>query len=140
MNIKVLRFSGLISLLWILAFLFGGCEKEKQHFDNPYAGGKKPLGIRMSMDMPVPEEGPAGSVVTFKATGLLPYEDSLTVFINGETAEVVDIDSSSIHIRIPETASTGVVSLSVGDHVYFGPVFQVRGKLVIDSTFEALVG
>ncbi len=124
----------------VACVLILGCQKGIEHFDNPYAGGKQALGIHFSTDLPTPESGDIGSTVTFKATGLSPFKDSLTFFLNGEKCQIVSIDSNSIKVKISETASTGVASATVGDQIFFGPIFRVTGKLAIDPNFEATVG
>lgn len=129
-----------IMLSFIFSIAISGCQKEEQKFDNPYAGGKQPLGINVSIDPPSPASGETGSTVTFKATGLLPYKDSLRFYLNSEKCQVVGMDSNSIKVKVPETASTGVASLTVGDQIFFGPVFKVNGKLAIDNNFKATVG
>lgn len=138
MNINYYNFK--LLLFGIISLLFFGCQKDEQTFDNPYAGGKKPLEIKLSTDLPSPNTGEVGTVVTFKATGLLPYKDSLNFYLNSEQAKVMKVDSTGIQVKVPETASTGVASLTVGDKIFFGPVFQVEGKVAIDNNFKATVG
>lgn len=137
MNHYILKNAGLLSLLLLLMV---GCKKDDESFDNPYAGGKQPLGIKVSTDLPSPEEGTAGTVVTFKATGLLPYKDSMVFYLNSEPADIVKMDSTTITIKVPKSASTGIASIVVGDQIFFGPIFKVDGKLSIDPNFKAVVG
>jgi len=121
--------------------LLGSCKNNKDKvYDDPYAGGKPALGVKMSPDLPSPRLGDPGTVVTFKATGLLPYKSTLKFFINSEPAEVVAVDSVSIQVKVPANASTGIGYITVGDRIVFGPVFRVNGKLTQDNTFKALVG
>src|SRR5690242_12847487 len=91
-------------LLWSgFAVAILGCKKKDKVFDDPYAGAKAPLGIKLSTDPPSPGTGGAGSVVTFKASGLLPYKDSLHFYLNNEPAEVVSVDEGSIQVKVPPT-------------------------------------
>lgn len=117
-----------------------GCKDKDKAGQDPYAGGKLPLGIKMSTDLPSPESGDPGSVVTFKATGLLPYKDSLSFTLNNEPAQIVSVDSTSIKVKVPQDASTGVGAVSIGDQIFFGPVFKVNGNVAIDGNFRATVG
>lgn len=129
-----------ILLLGCGCLLLGSCSMKDKVYPDPYAGAKQPLGIKLSTDPPSPDTGSVGSLVTFKGTGLLPFKDSLRFFLNNEQAEVTHLDSQSITIKVPEFASTGIGSLTVGDQVYFGPIFQVKGKADIDPNFKVAVG
>lgn len=133
-NLKAVLLLGAFSLSLL------SCQKKDQVFPDPYAGGKKPLGIKLSTDPPSPQSGDLGSSVTFKATGLVRYKDSLVFYLNNERAQVTAVDSNGVTVTVPQTASTGIGSLTVGDQIYFGPVFKVNGKLGIDDNFKALVG
>lgn len=130
-------------ILLVLMIYIGfntSCTTKDKTYGDPYAGGKPALGIKMSTDFPDPRMGEPGSVVTFKATGLLPYKSTLKFLLNGEPAEVVSIDSTSIQVKVPEAASTGVGAVAVDDRIVFGPVFRVTGKLQLDNSFKATVG
>lgn len=117
-----------------------GCKKDDKNYPNPYAGGKPMLGIQFSTDPPSPGSGPLGSEVFFKANGLLPFKDSMSFFMNSVKAKVLSMDSGGVKLEVPDNASTGVVSATVGDEIFFGPIFHVDGKIVFDSTFQATVG
>ncbi|WP_344981479.1 DUF5008 domain-containing protein [Compostibacter hankyongensis] len=127
-------------LLFACTGIIWGCRKDKQQFEDPYGGGKPPLGIQLSTDLPSPATGGIGTMVTFRATGLSHYKDSLHFYLNGETADVMQVDSGSIKVKVPETASTGVGYITVGDQIFFGPIFRVQGKLAVDNSFKAKVG
>ncbi len=137
---KLNRQIKIIILVLVASCSMISCQKEDDSFTNPYAGGREPLGISFSTDPPSPEAGVAGTEVTFKVSGLLPYKDSLTFYFNNETADVVAIDSNHIKVKVPESASTGIASLVVGDQIFFGPVFHVNGKIKIDNNFKATPG
>lgn len=129
-----------ILLFGIVSLAFFGCKKEDGNFDDPYAGGREPLGIHLSTDPPSIESGSVGDQVTFKATGLTPYKDSIHFYLNNEEATITKVDSASVSVKVPANASTGVSSLIIGDEIYFGPVFRVKGNLGIDPNFKATVG
>src|SRR5690606_9713327 len=59
---------------------------------------------------------------------------------NGEEADIVEVTDSGIKAVVPDYASSGVTSISVGDRVVFGPIFSVDGLLSIDPTFRAVNG
>lgn len=124
-----------------ILLLVAACSKKKEDFSEPYGQGKNPLGIVInSTQTPVPESGLPGTEVTIKATGLLPYKDKLIFRINGEDAIVKEVTESGIRAMIPNTASTGVISISVDDKVVFGPVFKVTGYLALDPTYRGNAG
>jgi hypothetical protein len=63
------RYTSLIVVF--VALLIGGCKEEDKDFKNPYEGGKEALGIvTNAQQVPVPDVGGAGTVVTIAATGL----------------------------------------------------------------------
>lgn len=134
------KYWNVLFLSGICVMLLGSCTTKEKVYDDPYAGGKPALGIKMSTDFPSPRLGDPGTTVTYRATGLVPYKSSLQFFLNGELAEVLSVDSSSIQVKVPENASTGIGYLTVGDRIVFGPVFRVNGKLGLDNTFKAQVG
>lgn len=129
---------GLAALL--ITLLLVNCRKDSQVFDNPYAGGRQQLGVKLSTDPPDPVEAAPGTVVTFKATGLVPYKDSLRFTFNAERAEVVSVDTTGIKVKVPVTGSTGVASVTIGDQIYFGPIFRVKGSLDLDPNYKATIG
>lgn len=120
--------------------LLGACQKA-EHYANPYEGGKEALGITFSnANIPVPNEGLPGTTVTFAATGLSKYKNDLAFQFNGEEAEILEITENTILVKIPESAGSGSVSISVGDQVFFGPQFKVLGKVSLDPFFKAAAG
>lgn len=121
--------------------LLAGCSKKEEVFNEPYGKGKNPLGVVINTaQLPAPESGLPGTEVTVKATGLMPYKDQLIVRINGETAVVKSVTEAEFKVVVPNNASSGVISVSVGDVVVFGPVFKVNGYLSLDPTFRAMSG
>ncbi|WP_165922858.1 DUF5008 domain-containing protein [Anseongella ginsenosidimutans] len=121
--------------------LFAGCQEKDEIFEDPYAGGKEALGIKMDPNVPAsPVGGLPGTEVTIRAAGLVPYKDQLEFAFNGTPAEVLEVSETQIKVKVPSFASTGVVSVSIGNQVFFGPKFTVRGKINIDPSFRAVAG
>ncbi|HJT72515.1 MAG TPA: DUF5008 domain-containing protein, partial [Chitinophaga sp.] len=60
----------------LLVLMVIACSKDKV-YDDPYAGGKEPLGVKLSTDPPSPNDGAPGAVIAFKGTGLLKHRDSI---------------------------------------------------------------
>jgi uncharacterized delta-60 repeat protein len=124
----------------LLLLVLIACRKDDKTFDDPYAGGKKPLAVKLSTDLPAPSEAVPGTVVRFKGTGMAEHKDSMLFNFNGEPGEIVGVDSAGIQVKVPVTASTGVTSITIGDQVFFGPVFKVKGNLEIDNNFKVVIG
>lgn len=125
----------------VIAFgVFMACKKEDKSFPDPYAGGRQPLGVSLSTDPPSPVDGAPGTVIRFKASGLIPHRDSISFNFNSEAGEIVSVDSTGIQVKVPATASTGVSSITIGDQIFFGPVFSVKGKLEADPNFKVVTG
>lgn len=125
--------------LAMIALIFA-CQKENKSFPDPYAGGRPPLGVRLSTDPPAPGEGAPGTVIRFKGTGLTAHRDSIRFNFNSEAGEIVKVDSTGIEVKVPATASTGVSSITIGDQIFFGPIFSVKGKLEADANFKVVTG
>jgi uncharacterized delta-60 repeat protein len=139
-RIKNMKATKYISLALIAFGVFMACKKDDKSFPDPYAGGRKPLGVKLSTDPPTPGEGAPGTVIRFKATGLIPHKDSISFNFNSEAGEIVAVDSTGIQVKVPATASTGVSSITIGDQIFFGPVFSVKGKLEVDPNFKVVTG
>ena len=121
-------------------FLIIACRKDDKVYDDPYAGGKKPLGVMMSTDLPSPSEATPGVTILFKGKGLVPHKDSIHFNFNGEPGEIISVDSTGVQVKVPATASTGVTAVTIGDQIFFGPVFKVKGNLEIDNNFKVVTG
>ncbi|MGX5817746.1 DUF5008 domain-containing protein [Chitinophaga lutea] len=121
----------------LLAALAAGCNKQEKEYPNPYQGGKEQLGISFSQELPSPQNGGVGDVVTFKATGLLPHKDALEFLMNGQKAQVMAVTDKSISVKVPAGASSGGSLLVVGEQLFPVPVFRVNGKVSIDRTYQA---
>ncbi|HWK56442.1 MAG TPA: DUF5008 domain-containing protein [Parapedobacter sp.] len=116
------------------------CSKEMIP-EEPYGPGKEPLGITVNRNQaPTPASGLPGTEVTIKASGLLPFREELVFRFNGEIAEITEVTETEIKLIVPDFASTGVTTVSIGDVVVFGPNFSVTGKINVDPTFNAARG
>lgn len=125
----------------ITVLVFQGCKKNKDSFPDPYGDAKSPLGVILSRDAaPSPASGAAGVIVTFKASGMLPFKDKLRFMFNGEPAQVIEVTSSSIKVKVPEFGSTGIASVAIDDQLVLGSVFKVNGLINIDPSFKATAG
>jgi len=126
-----------IVVLGALGWCCWSCNKEMVPVE-PYGPGKEPLGITLNRNQtPTPASGLPGTEVTINASGLLPFREELVFRFNGELAQIVEVTETQIKVIVPDFASTGVTTVSVGDVVVFGPKFSVAGKINLDPTFNA---
>ncbi|WP_316794334.1 DUF5008 domain-containing protein [Pedobacter frigoris] len=133
------KYTGLFIV--IAGLLLSSCKDDKTVFENPYDGGKAPLGIiTNAQQIPVPAAGYAGTEVTITATGLVQHKANLKFLFNGQEAEIVEVTETGIKVKVPIKASSGVTSFVVNGQLVFGPVFTVMGKVTIDPTYVAING
>lgn len=117
------------------------CSEKLEVPKEPYGPGAEPLRIVVDRaQVPSPASGLPGTEVTINASGLLPYQDELIFRFNGEQADIAEVTEDHIKVVVPDFASTGITSFSVGDVVVFGPQFSVSGKINLDPTFNAARG
>lgn len=137
-----MKFFKYISLSMILAtVVFTGCKEKEASFEDPYQGGVAPLGIKIDrQQIPVPSVGMAGTVITFKATGLVPHKDKVQFLFNGEKAEITEITEAGIKAKVPGRASSGVTAFVIDGQLVFGPNFTVTGFVKKDPTFKVVAG
>lgn len=120
--------------------LLASCKKNPV-LEEPYGPAANPLGITLNPNQtPAPATGLPGTEVTITASGLSEFKDELIFRFNGERAEVREITDTYIKVAVPDFASTGVTTISVGDVVVFGPQFAVTGKIRLDPTFNVARG
>jgi hypothetical protein len=136
-----MRIIKLFIFIALTGFIAQGCKKEESVFEDPYADAKPPLDIVIPTDIPAtPASGIAGTVVEIKATGLVPYKDKLVFMFNGEKAEIVEVTTTGIKVKVPAAGSSGITSIAIGDQLVLGPQFKVLGHINIDPSFRATAG
>lgn len=116
------------------------CKEREIFGEDPYAGGKEALGVAFVGDYADPEGGAPGSEVTFGVKGLRAYENKFTFYINEEEAEIVTLTDSTITVIVPELVSSGGASVRLEGQVFFGPRFEVEGKVQIDKNYAIVNG
>jgi len=130
------------SLVVVFAgLLIGGCKEAGKDFKNPYDGGKEALGIiTNSQQIPVPESGEVGTIVTIAATGLERFGADLKFKFNGEDAVIKKVTAAGIEVVVPPKASSGVTTFVVNGQIVFGPAFTVTGRVKVDPTWKSTIG
>lgn len=86
-----------------------------------------------------PAKGKEGDVVTINGNNFSPDATTVTVGFNGVKATEIFFSSvSQISTQVPTGATTGNVSVTIGNQTVQGPVFTVEEK-VIDNTNQTPV-
>jgi uncharacterized delta-60 repeat protein len=128
----------------ICAFLLAAlssCYKEQDISDDPYVGGKEPLGVLFSAEDPDIGVVRPGDIVVLKVKGVSSYiSKGLEFFINNEKSEIVEVTDSTLSVKVPELVSSGGTSIHVQNQVFFGPRLQIDGNISIDKNFNYLKG
>jgi len=139
MNNKKQYKKWLSSVCSLLICCIISCDKDLERIsDDPYAGGREPLGIGLSKRAPSPESAYPGDEVTFASNGLLSYKGSeegqydFDFFIADEKAEIKTITDSSITIIVPENVSSGITHILLQGQVFFGPNLNILGNVTRD--------
>lgn len=121
--------------------LLAGCKDEVKEFENPYSGGKLPLGLKFNTASFIePTQGSANDVVTVSVVGAEQYKTQLRFQFSGEEAEIVSIAGDVVKVKVPAAGSSGSTSIQIGDQIFFGPQFKVFGKISDDPYFKAKIG
>lgn len=124
----------------LLLTVFFSCKKKEIIGEDPYGGGKPPLGVSFSEPDPNSGTGVEGDVVTIKVKGLLQYKGRFDFLVNEVKAEIADLTDSTINVVIPENSSTGGTSIVLDGQIFFGPKLTIEGKVKIDPTFKVKNG
>lgn len=126
----------IIGLLTIVA-----CGKKEAGLgEDPYAGGKPPLGVTFEkLNRPLPIARP-NDVIMVSVRGLKDYEEKLEAFINEEPSQVVAVTDSTMEVRIPASVASGILKLKIDEQVFFGPKVTVEGKVRLDTDYGIING
>lgn len=137
---KKLALAKQVFFLSIIMLAIFSCRKGQLIGEDPYGGGLQPLGIKFSPDFPDPESALPNTEVNVLIRGLLKYKDQAKFYVNETEAEIVALTDSTARIKIPQTASSGGMSVVVNGQTFFGPLMQIEGKLMVDEDFQAAIG
>jgi hypothetical protein len=126
-------------LLALLVLGMYSCKKEIIG-ENPYGGGKEPLGIKFGSGLPDPETAAPGTEVNVNVRGLKKLENNYKFYVNEVEATVVSLTDSTARIKVPNEASSGGMSVISDGQTFFGPLLRIEGKVSIDESFLVPVG
>lgn len=142
--------------LFILGVLLGGscliqgCKSDSEAFvDDPYAGGREPLEVGLSMDEPSPSRAYPKDKVKFQTKGLAKYihKDPVTntetydftFYISDSKVEkIVEASDTTVTVVVPDNVSSGTVYMELNDQVFYGPKLTVLGSVSVDEGFALL--
>lgn len=131
----------IVTVVFLLAFTITSCVKDnKGTFSGAYKDSPVD-NIKFIGTAANPESGIVGDEIKFKVAGL----DSVNVsgiqfYLNGVLSTVKSYNKadSILTVVVPDFASSGAVKLIVNDKNFYGPIFNVKGKAVFDSTFNVI--
>lgn len=126
-------------LLALLVVGLYSCKKEIIG-ENPYGGGKEPLGIKFGTGLPDPESALPGSEVNVNIRGLKKFENNYKFYVNEVEATVLAFTDSTARIKVPDNASSGGMTVISEGQTFFGPLLRIDGKASVDGSFLATVG
>jgi hypothetical protein len=110
--------------------------------DDPYGGGKAPLGVGLLTEAPSPSSAYPNDTVIFKAKGLLNWCDpqvrhyDFEFFISDEKTEIITATDTTLTIKVPENLSSGISHIVLKDQVFYGPRLTVLGNIRIDRQYK----
>lgn len=129
--------------IFAAAFSFAGCESlDDSITQDPYGGGREPIGIKLLAEAPVPEKGFPGDTVVFKTRGLMNLYDEATstfgfkFYMNEVETPVFEATDTTLTVVVPENISTGLTYLVAENQVFYGPSFTVLGNLSVDEDYK----
>lgn len=138
--------TGIAAICFVLGAFLTGCDSDDNIGDDPYGGGKEPLGIRLLTDLPSPDRAYPGDLVTFKAKGLERWFDKeagsydFSFYISNEKAEIVTATDTTVTVKVPESLSTGISYILLNGQVFYGPKLTVLGNVTIDRDYRLSSG
>lgn len=139
---KINNIAGTLSIL-AAAFSFASCESLDDSIkEDPYGGGREPIGIKLLAEAPTPEKGYPGDTVVFKTRGLMNLYDEVTntfgfkFYMNEVETPVYEATDTTLTVVVPENISTGLTYLVAENQVFYGPSFTVLGNLSVDEDYK----
>lgn len=131
-----------IFMLFLLVVALVGCNSSDIGIsEDPYAGGKEALGIKLKDEAPIPASGYPGDTILFQAKGLLAWSNpevgqyNFKFFMADEVCDIVAATDSTISVKVPQNVSSGITYLLLKGQIFFGPKFNVLGNISIDTDY-----
>ena len=111
--------------------------------DDPYSGGKAPLGIGLLAESPSPESAYPNDTVVFKAKGMLNWCDpqsgryDFKFYISDEETKIVTATDTTITVKVPGNLSSGTAYIVLKEQVFYGPRLTVLGNIRIGCSGDS---
>lgn len=121
-----------------------GCNADEEDSikEDPYAGGREPLEVKLLSEKPSPESAGPKEKVTFQAAGLAKYchEENGTYdfdfYISDEICKIESVTDSTLTVVVPDAVSSGTTYLVLENQIFYGPYFKVLGSVSVDEGFD----
>lgn len=145
MNTNIRQMSAKVGAVGMILFSLASltsCNDDNVIGENPYAGGREPISVKLLDKNPNPASAAASEEVTFYAAGLAKYchpEENrydFDFYISDEKAQVLNANDSLVTIRVPENVSSGLAYMVVDNQIFYGPNFKVLGSVSVDEGFS----
>ncbi|MGX5818881.1 IPT/TIG domain-containing protein [Chitinophaga lutea] len=122
--------------------VFSSCAKESVNSDgkNPYGDPVLPSITFAEKGALSPAFGYVNDEVVLKGKGFLTNKDKMTILFNGIQAPILEVRDTSVKVRIPEFAATGLITAQIGQEFYYGPNFRVYSALQMDTVYPSFRG
>lgn len=140
MNRLLLHISGLVIGIFVISSLFTSCDKDTKLAEDPYAGGRDPLGIAFTKSYPYPEITEPGNPVTFHIKGLKAQEGKFEFFINNNKVDILETTDSTVQVMMPALASSGEAVVKISGQFFRGPIVYVEGNVSVDENYDLANG
>lgn len=130
------------SWLLLLTGVAAACDSSDGIGEDPYAGGKSPLGIKLRNVAPIPETASPEDTVVFGAEGIMAWCDptagryDFEFYLSDERLEIITANDTSVTVVIPRSISSGLTYLKLQGQVFYGPRFEVTGSVTVDAAYE----
>lgn len=118
-----------------------GCRKGLELGTYPYESSKEALNVKLSTEALRPSVNAPGTTVTLSGSGFNNYQkEQLLVKFNGEPGEVLNVTATRLEVRVPQRASSGLITLTINKQVLPGPLHQISGAVSMDAVFKSFPG
>ncbi|MDZ7714689.1 MAG: IPT/TIG domain-containing protein [Balneolaceae bacterium] len=87
-----------------------------------------------------PTSGPPGTLVTISGQGFAPEASGNEVSFGGTVAQINTASESQLQATVPEGATSGAVTVTVGNKTASGPSFTVEAKAPVINSIDPQSG
>lgn len=138
-NLKAMK--KLLPALLLLLFTITACKKEAGTSPSgadttgrtqPPISGKDASALSVS-----PASGQAGTWVIVYGSGFGSGMSGISVFFNGVAGSIRSVKDTEIEVNVPATASTGKISITLGNRTIIGPDFTVGPSTAVTGLSPA---